>query len=166
MFGVERIGQYDVRKMDDNRYAVALNNGNLGAFVTDKAGVEKLRQKYNRETDTVEFSTMKAEEAPEKETKKGGIWGKAIASTFITGLGQLCDGRVKDGLVDIGTDAALGLTAFGLKLGYANAFVKAVQNGTKLGLGGKAAAIGLALTAGAFVANKIHTIVDAYKGGK
>ncbi len=166
MFGVERIGQYDVRKMDDKRYAVALNNGNIGAFITDKAGVEELRKKYNRETDTVELSRKKSEETPEKEAKKGGNWGKAIASTFLTGLGQLCDGRVKDGLVDMGTDAALGLTAFGLKLGYANAFDKAVQNGTKLGLGGKAAAIGLALTAGAFLVNKIHTIVDAYKGGK
>ena len=166
MFGVERIGQFNVTKMGDDRYAVAVNNGNMGAFMTDKAGVEELRKKYNKETDTVELSTKKAEATPEKEAKKGGSWGKAIASTFVTGLGQLCDGRVKDGLVDMGTDAALGLTAFGLKLGYANAFSKAVQNGTKLGLGAKAAAVGLVLTAGAFLANKIHTIVDAYKGGK
>lgn len=166
MLGVERIGQYNVTKMGDNKYAVALNNGNLGAFVTDKAGVEELRQKYNRATDTVEFSTKEDDSKPVKENKKGGNWGKAIASTFLTGLGQLFDGRTKDGLVDMATDVGLYATAGGLSMAFMNAFAKATQTGAKLGLGGKAAYIGAALAGFGLLANKIHTIVDAYKGGK
>ncbi len=46
MAGVERIGQYDVTPMKNGQYAVALNNGNIGAFVTDAKGVEEIRQKY------------------------------------------------------------------------------------------------------------------------
>lgn len=56
MLGVETIGNYDVRKLDDNRYSVALNNGNIGACIMDKAGVDALKEKYSKTTDTVEIS--------------------------------------------------------------------------------------------------------------
>ena len=53
--GVETIGHYNVRKLGENKYAVAVNNGNLGAYITDKAGVEALKEKYNKSEDTVEI---------------------------------------------------------------------------------------------------------------
>ena len=118
------------------------------------------------QNDTVEFSAKKDDSKPVKENKKGGNWGKAIASTFLTGLGQLFDGRTKDGLVDMATDVGLYATAGGLSMAFMNAFAKATQTGAKLGLGGKAAYIGAALAGFGLLANKIHTIVDAYKGGK
>ena len=70
MFGVERIGQFNVTKMGDDRYAVAVNNGNMGAFMTNKAGVEELRKKYNKETDTVELSTKKLKTHRKKKLKR------------------------------------------------------------------------------------------------
>ena len=39
MMGVEKIGHFDVRKIGDNKYSVACNNGNIGACITDEAGV-------------------------------------------------------------------------------------------------------------------------------
>lgn len=56
MAGVETIGNFNVTKLADNKYAVAVNNGNMGAYVTDKAGVEALKEKYNKSKDTVEIS--------------------------------------------------------------------------------------------------------------
>ena len=64
------------------------------------------------------------------------------------------------------TDVGLYATAGGLSMVFMNAFAKATQTGAKLGLGGKAAYIGAALAGIGLLANKIHTIVDAYKGGK
>ena len=55
IFGVERIGNYNVTKLDSDKYLVAVSNGNMGACVTDKEGVERLREKYNRSQDTVEI---------------------------------------------------------------------------------------------------------------
>ncbi len=56
MAGVETIGNFNVTKLADNKYSVAVNNGNMGAYVTDKAGVEALKEKYNKSKDTVEIS--------------------------------------------------------------------------------------------------------------
>ena len=56
--GVETIGHYNVTKLGENKYAVAVNNGNLGAYMTDKAGVEALKEKYNKSEDTVEIGVQ------------------------------------------------------------------------------------------------------------
>lgn len=167
MMGVEKIGHFDVRKIGDNKYSVACNNGNIGACITDEAGVEKLREKYNRSKDIVEFEDKKSAETPEKK----GSAGKAIASAFLPGLGQFCDGRTKDGLKDLGAHILLPAvgTAAGMA-GYLN-FAKAVEAGAKSGVTktpyGFYAAIGVAALAGiGTFANWIHSVVDAYKGGK
>lgn len=47
---VERVGQYDITPMSDGKYGVSLNNGNIGAFVTDAAGVEKIKKEYEQKT--------------------------------------------------------------------------------------------------------------------
>lgn len=56
VLGVERIGDYKITDMGNGQYAVALTNGNMGAFVTDKKGLLEFKKKHNLETDTVEFS--------------------------------------------------------------------------------------------------------------
>ena len=164
MFGVETIGSYDVRSLGNGKYSVAVNNGNLGAYVTDKAGVDALREKYNRGADTVEISG-KDKQSKSKDDKSGD-WGKAIASTFIPGLGQFCDGRVSDGFKQIG--AVVGLTAVSklASLKFLDAFAKAAETAGKVSLGGKAAyAAAVVAGLGAFAAH-VYNIVDAYKGGK
>ena len=80
-------------------------------------------------------------------------------------MGQILDGRVKDGAKDMGTLLGLGIIG---KLtgvaGYLN-FVKATQAG-KTPYGYYAACgAGLVLGAAA-LANWIHSVVDAYNGGK
>ena len=37
---VTRVGNYDIKPLPNGMYSVALNNGNIGAFMTDKKGVE------------------------------------------------------------------------------------------------------------------------------
>ena len=59
MSGVEIIGNRKVRQLGPDKYSVALTNGNMGAYITDKEGVDALREKYNRSQDTVEISGKK-----------------------------------------------------------------------------------------------------------
>lgn len=160
MTSVERIGNYQIRELGPDKYSVSLTNGNMGAFITDKEGLEKFKEKYNLSNDTVELS----------EKKKGGT-GKAIASALIPGLGQIIDGRTKDGLVDFGTSLGIGAigTAIG-GLGY-KSFVKNIQQCVKTGapktpVGYYVALAASALTGIAAIANWVHSIADAYKGGK
>ena len=40
----ENIGNYKVTKLDENKYSVALTNGNLGARICTKAEVDALRK--------------------------------------------------------------------------------------------------------------------------
>ena len=40
----ENIGNYKITKLDENKYSVALTNGNLGAKVCTKAEVEALKK--------------------------------------------------------------------------------------------------------------------------
>ena len=107
------------------------------------------------------------------QQKKQGGGGKAVASTFIPGLGQLCDGRTKTGLAYLG--GVLGSTIAGRMLvlsAEADVFSKTTNtiatgaNVVKVGGGTKAklaGALALGLTAtGLWIAS----IVDAYKGGK
>ena len=95
-------------------------------------------------------------EKTEVQKNKGG-GGKAIASTFIPGLGQMCDGRTGTGLKFLGGVTLAGIAS---KLAYASAVFAKTNKGLYAGI-----AAGLALgltTAGLWIAN----IVDAYKGGK
>lgn len=91
------------------------------------------------------------------KVKNEGGAGKAIASTFITGLGQMCDGRTKTGVKMLGAELGFEIVSGAL---------------TMLGMAakskiGSAAAIGGAVVAGfGALATKIYSIVDAYKGGK
>ena len=91
--------------------------------------------------------------------KKKSFW-KGFASYWITGLGQMIDGRTKTGFKQLGTEVALGGVS-----GLATALsLKAMQTGNKYGF---IAGIGLGVLAGiGIIANKIHSVVDAYKGGK
>ncbi len=110
------------------------------------------------------------------QPKQTGGAGKAVASTFIPGLGQLCDGRNKAGLGYMGANVALGVGGYALansiskdcframKASMANPgtfdvskYLKNIPKGKMYG----AIALGLAGTA-LWIAN----IVDAYKGDK
>ena len=70
MLGVETVGNFDIKKIGDNKYSVAVNNGNLGAFVTDKAGVDALKEKYNKSQDTVDISKKEDKKALTTEAKQ------------------------------------------------------------------------------------------------
>lgn len=52
MFGIETIGPYNVRKLSDGKYSVALNNGNIGAGIVDEKRVQELRQQYSVSSET------------------------------------------------------------------------------------------------------------------
>lgn len=103
-----------------------------------------------------------------QQKKKGGA-GKAVASAFIPGLGQFCDGRNKAGLASLGGVVGAGIGSRLLSVSYLNGLIKDVEKsgekavvsgGTKAKFYG---AIALGLASGAlYIAN----IVDAYKGGK
>lgn len=114
-------------------------------------------------------ANAKLERTPEADTfgapKKKSI-GKGIASAFIPGLGQAIDGRFKDGLKDYAKNFGwvVGGTAAGLA-GY-NSFVKAVEAGGKTPYGFYAGMALAALATIGFVANRVHSVVDAYNGGK
>lgn len=57
---VTTVGNYDIKPLPNGMYSVALNNGNIGAFMTDKKGVEKFLEKYNGSGDKfVSTKTMK-----------------------------------------------------------------------------------------------------------
>lgn len=88
---------------------------------------------------------------------KGQKLAKSFCSLIMTGLGQMCDGRVKTGFKQLG--AYIGF-AFLTSAGYVGNIVANTK-------AGKAASL-VAMVAGAIgsVATKIHTVVDAYKGGK
>lgn len=89
--------------------------------------------------------------------EKGKKFGKAFASFFVTGLGQMFDGRFKDGIKDLALAIGLGAAA---KLSASAGLAAKSKAGQILGAAG---AVGLAI---AWCANAIHSVVDAYKGGK
>ena len=95
-------------------------------------------------------------EKTEVQKNKGG-GGKAIASTFIPGLGQMCDGRTGTGLKFLGGVTLAGIAS---KLAYTSSLFAKTTKGFA---GAMVAGMALGLTAaGLWIAN----IVDAYKGGK
>ena len=104
---------------------------------------------------------------PVKQNKKGG-GGKAIASAFIPGLGQFCDGRAKAGALYLGGVTAASLGGRMLSASYLNNLIQTTEKTgealVKSGGRGKlygAITLGIAATS-LYIAN----IVDAYKGGK
>ena len=114
------------------------------------------------------LKTEKAQEAPvqtEKKTqdkddnvKLTGGFGKAVASFFIPGLGQLLDDRKKEGFLFLGSGLALSAAS-----GHYS--VKNIQSYTKTGVMPKAAPIGKALSL-LGLAHTIWRTVDAYRGAK
>ena len=50
--GVETFGNYNIRKLPNGMYSVSLNNGNMGAFMTDEAGLLKFKEKHQNKGDT------------------------------------------------------------------------------------------------------------------
>ena len=139
-FGVETIGNYNVKKLPNGKYSVAVNNGNLGACQVDAAAVEKLREKYQLGQDKVAFGAPKADNAKNADAKEKPSIGKKIAvgaaSAFVPGLGQAINGDWGKALGifagNIGTAAAafvfppalllnLGLNLYGIYDAYKNA---------------------------------------------
>ena len=158
--GVETVGHYNVTKLGENKYAVAVNNGNLGAYMTDKAGVEALKEKYNKSEDTVEIGGKKKEKHV----------GKAIASGFIPGLGQMLDGRIKDGAKDMGTIFGLGvigkLTGILGGISFARAAEATAKGISKIPYGFYVACATGFVIGTASIVKWVHSVIDAYHGGK
>lgn len=105
---------------------------------------------------------------PQVEQKKTGGAGKAVASAFIPGLGQMCDGSTKKGLAYLGGVAATGVGAKLLSNSVAKDVLQLMEKSGEAAMKGStkakwagALALGLATT-GLWIAN----IVDAYKGNK
>ncbi len=104
---------------------------------------------------------------PQTEQKQKGGAFKAVASTFIPGLGQFCDGRGKAGALFLGGTVAASLGSRALAISSLNSMAPVEKVGEViLKSSGKAKyfgalALGLAAT-GLWIAN----IVDAYNGGK
>jgi hypothetical protein len=62
--GVETIGNYDIKKLPNGMYSVSLNNGNMGAFMTDEAGLLKFKEKYANKGDTFASNNTKKSNKP------------------------------------------------------------------------------------------------------
>ncbi len=73
---VIRVGQHDIRKLPNGMYSVSLNNGNIGAFMTDEAGLQEFLNKQgvslerNPQTDQVSFSSGEDAATNPQETQK------------------------------------------------------------------------------------------------
>ena len=92
--------------------------------------------------------------------EKGKKFGKGAASFFMTGLGQMLDGRIKTGFKQLGVEAGLGAVS-GLATALA---IKAMSTGSRAGM---ISAIGLSIASGiGVIVNKARSVIDAYKGGK
>lgn len=110
--------------------------------------------------------------APVQSTKKSGGAGKAVASAFVPGLGQFCDGRIGDGFGYLLGTAGVLYTGVSLIKENRAAAEKAIDSvvfsnkptamrilanlpkGSKLGLAALAVGVGV----------WVRNIVDAYKG--
>lgn len=108
----EVVGQYNITKMSDGNYSVSLNNGNIGAFVTDENGVQKIREKYNQlspaqknrieqqrlfnnplerqpQGDTVQFTSGQKNIVPTEESKKNKKGWLAAAAGLAVAIGAI-----------------------------------------------------------------------------
>ena len=111
------------------------------------------------------------------QVKQTGGAGKAVASGFIPGLGQLCDGRTKEGLgymgANIGLSLAGGLLGRSIGKDLVELSTKAVENGGKtfnvskyLKGAPRGKMIAACLLPFAGLALWVANVVDAYKGNK
>ena len=102
----------------------------------------------------------------QKQIKTGGA-SKAVASAFIPGLGQFCDGRNKEGVKFIGASIALSAAFSSLSNSFSKTLITAVESGAeKLPKSGKNKLIGMAAIGVASSILYIANIVDAFKGNK
>lgn len=104
--------------------------------------------------DTFEKGVITEEDITKnKPAKKEKHFFKALVSAFITGGGQILDGRIGEGLKQNLTSAALALG------GYVGAVLLSAKGKLPLAMvASNAAVVGL-------IVNKIHSIKDAYNGG-
>lgn len=119
----------------------------VGSSPVNYAQVKNAPTKQN-----VSFSGSEA-----KGVSKGKKVAKSFASGVFTGLGQMCDGRVKDGLKQLGAHFGFALTALA---------GSTVAMSAKNKVGQIASLTAVAVGAIGSIATKIYSIVDAYKGGK
>lgn len=145
--------------------------------VPEKGTFDKTIKARREEMSAKTLHQTEAKESLAKDTveiakpKKKSFW-KGLSSFLLTGSGQMFDGRFKDGLKDLGIQTGL-LVGSGViaKLGAIN-LAKVVEatvknpavKATPYGWYASIAACGLLGIA--VLANKIHSVVDAYKGGK
>ena len=115
--------------------------------------------------------------AVQPQLKQTGGAGKAVASGFIPGLGQLCDGRTKEGLGYMGANLGLiaGSSLLGRSIGkdiveISSKAAKSAGNFdvSKCLIKGapKAKLVAACLLPVAGFALWVANVVDAYKGGK
>ena len=90
-----RIGDYKVTDLGNGRYACSLTNGNIGAFVTDEAGLLKLREKYSPKEDTIEISS-KEENKPNMSFSEALMCQSFLLNPFCGWLGYLKPDRVTE----------------------------------------------------------------------
>lgn len=74
--GVERVGQYDIKQLPNGMYSVSLNNGNIGAFMTDEKGLQEFLAKQgvtnlerSPQTDEVNFTGNNTATNPNQKDK-------------------------------------------------------------------------------------------------
>lgn len=65
-FGVETVGNFDIRSLGNGKYSVTCNNGNIGACIMDKKAVEALKEKYNASNDSF-TKTTESKLTPEQQ---------------------------------------------------------------------------------------------------
>lgn len=91
---VEYVGNYKIVEMPNGNYAVSLTNGSMGAFVTDKAGLLKFKEKYANKGDTfVSNNDSGKSEMTYEEAKKILLYG--------TGKWGLESARLSNEAIDV-----------------------------------------------------------------
>lgn len=162
MAGVQAMymGQNGISKAYDVNVKGTDGSHIVRGFKTEKEAKDfanTVNAKFERTPDADTFG------APKKSKAKQA--GKAVASAFCPGLGQAIDGRWKDGLKHYA--AAAGYAIGGALAGLAGykSFVKAVQAGGKTPVGFYAGMAVATLAAIGLISTRVHSAVDAYKGG-
>ena len=90
-----RIGGYEVSDLGNGRYACSVTNGNMGAFVTDEAGLLKLREKYSKNEDTVEISS-KEEKKPTMSYEEARVGLASLGNPIVACLASLNPTRMNE----------------------------------------------------------------------
>lgn len=114
----------------------------------------------NKETKVQETSIQTDKKIQDKDdnVKLTGGFGKAVASFFIPGLGQLLDDRKKEGFLFLGSGLALDILG-----GHYS--IKNIQKYTQTGIMPKVTPMARAISL-LGLAHTIWRTVDAYRGDK